>query len=165
MKHWYVVHTRPHKEHQAALNLKRQGYEYYLPQWHCRRRHARRVETVARAFFPRYLFVNLDLELDRWRSINGTVGVSHVVNDGDKPLFVPNKVINDIKDREDDNGLIAPDLSKFTAGQHIEVLEGPMATYTGIFERMPDSERVILLLNILSRQVRATIPRISVSAA
>ena len=58
---WYVVHTHPRAEAKALLNLDRQGFSCYLPRYLKRRRHARRLETVAAPLFPRYLFVALDL--------------------------------------------------------------------------------------------------------
>ena len=57
---WYVVQTHPHAEQKASLNLARQGYGVYLPRYLKRRRHARRVETVAAPLFPRYMFVAVD---------------------------------------------------------------------------------------------------------
>ena len=50
---WYVVHTHPRAEAKALLNLDRQGFSCYLPRYLKRRRHARRLDTVA-AVFPRY---------------------------------------------------------------------------------------------------------------
>ena len=66
---WYVVHTQPHAEDKAIFNLRRQGFETYLPKYLRTRRHARRTEQVARPLFPRYLFVALDLAVQPWRAI------------------------------------------------------------------------------------------------
>ena len=46
---WYVVQTQPHAETKASLHLVRQGFATYLPRYLKRRRHARRVDTVADA--------------------------------------------------------------------------------------------------------------------
>ena len=73
---WYVVHTQVLGEDRADLNLRRQGFETYLPRYLRTRRHARRVETVARPLFPRYLFVAMDVARDRWRAVQSTFGVA-----------------------------------------------------------------------------------------
>src|SRR5207248_8970534 len=73
---WFVAHTHPHAEGKATAHLNRQGFDIYLPRYLKRRRHARQVETVVAPLFPRYLFVAIDLNVQRWRSIYSTVGVS-----------------------------------------------------------------------------------------
>ena len=59
---WFVAHTHPHAEAKATSHLNRQGFEIYFPRYLKRRRHARRIETVAAPLFPRYLFVAVDLD-------------------------------------------------------------------------------------------------------
>ena len=86
---WYVVQTQANAERKAAFHLERQGFAVYLPQYLRRWRHARRTELRPAPFFPRYLFVALDLSRDRWRSVNGTFGVSRLVMEGERPQPVP----------------------------------------------------------------------------
>ncbi len=71
---WYVVQTQVNGEAKAAQNLLRQGYEIYLPRYLKRRRHARKVDFVAKPLFPRYMFVTIDMATQRWRSIQSTFG-------------------------------------------------------------------------------------------
>src|ERR1700736_4723640 len=104
---WYVVHTQPKHEARADLNLRRQGFATYLPRYLRKRRHARRNEIVAAPLFPRYLFVAVDLARDRWRVIQSTFGVSHLVVVGGAPLPVPDRVVNAIRAREDRDGYVA----------------------------------------------------------
>ena len=65
---WYVVQSQPNAELKAVAHLSRQGFDTYLPRYLKRRRHARRVEVVARPLFPRY-FVSIDVTVQRWRSV------------------------------------------------------------------------------------------------
>jgi transcriptional antiterminator RfaH len=69
---WYVVHIRAQGEKCADLNLRRQGFVTYLPRYLRTRRHTRRIETVARPLFPRYLFVAMDIARDRWWAVQST---------------------------------------------------------------------------------------------
>ncbi len=163
---WYVVQTHVHAETKAATHLVRQGYSIYLPRYLKRRRHARRVETVAAPLFPRYLFVAIDRMTQRWRSILSTVGVTHLVRNGDEPTPVPAGVVDELRRREDQHGLIKLDLRpRFVPGDKIRVVDGAFADCFGLFEGMADRERVAILLDLLGRKVRVMLDGESVAAA
>ncbi len=51
MKRWYVVHTQARQEVRAEVNLRRQGFEVWLPLIRRARRHARRVDSTLTATF------------------------------------------------------------------------------------------------------------------
>ena len=165
MKRWYVAHTHPNNEQRAIINLQRQGFEIYMPQYLTQRRHARKVEMVTRPLFPRYIFIWTDPKIDPWRSINSTYGVSNIVAQGDAPQAVPDGIVDSLKSQEDPAGVIKPAPNIFYPGQRLEVLAGPMAMRIGYFQRVSDTERVILLLDLLGREVNVTIPRAAVAAA
>ncbi len=103
---WYVVQTQANAENKAVAHLRRQGFATYLPRYLKRRRHARRVDTVAAPLFPRYLFVEIDMAIQRWRSIYSTVGVSRLVCNGDCPVPVPDAVISSLRSRENASGFV-----------------------------------------------------------
>lgn len=163
---WHVVHTQPNGEARAVENLARQGFAPFLPLYRRRIRHARRTSVVARPLFPRYLFVSFDPLDTRWRAINGTFGVAHLLVRGELPLTVPAGVVEAIRARVDDDGFVrlnpAP---RFVQGQRVQITEGAFAQSTGLFQHMTDGERVVLLLDLLGRQVRVSLPAESVAAA
>ena len=122
---WYVVQTQPNAESKAVAHLGRQGFATYLPRYLKRRRHARRIDVVTAPLFPRYLFVEIDMAIQRWRSIYSTIGVSRLVCTGDVPTPVPGHVVAMLKDREDAAGFIQLDRQPlFRVGDKIRVLEG-----------------------------------------
>jgi transcriptional antiterminator RfaH len=154
-RRWYVVQTQPHAEWKANHHLARQGFDTYLPRYLKKRRHARRVDTVAAALFPRYLFVAIDMASQRWRCISSTVGVRHLVCNGEQPAVVADHVIEALRRREDENGLIRlPARPRFAAGEKVRLLDGVFADCIGLFEGMKDNERVSVLLDLLGRKVR-----------
>lgn len=166
MERWYVVHTQPGAEAKAALHLQRQGYDVYLPRWRKRRSHARRVEWVAAPLFPRYLFVRFDILATRWRAVQSTIGVSYLVAAGGEtalPAPVPDGIVESIRAREGVNGLIelAPNFRK---GDPVIVDKGPLFDRVGLFECTSDSERVVVLLSLLGRDVRVIVPASAVRA-
>ncbi|HVV60634.1 MAG TPA: transcriptional activator RfaH [Pseudolabrys sp.] len=163
---WYVVQTHAHAEHKALMHLMRQGFAAYLPRYLKRRRHARKVETVAAALFPRYLFVFVDLAAQQWRSIQSTAGVARLVCYGDQPASVPSAIVEQLKTREDERGFVQlPQRIPFAAGEKIYVRDGLFAACTGIFEGMGDRDRVAVLLDMLGRKVRVVLDADVVIAA
>lgn len=165
MKRWYVVYTRPSAELSAVGHLQRQGFDAYLPR--CRKilRHARRETTVLRPLFPRYLFVGFDCAVDRWRSINGTVGVSRLVCHGERPTALPDGVVDSLRDSEIDGGVVPlSQLVMFDPGANLRVLDGAFRGQTGTYHGMTESERVVLLCNMIGRQVKVALPIHAVEA-
>ena len=165
MEHWYVVQSQPRAEAKALHHLIRQGYDAYLPRYLKRRRHARKVDVVATALFPRYLFVRFDVEAVRWRAIRSTVGVMQLVCQGDLPTPAPDGIIEGIRAREDALGYVAMTRDvPFRKGETVRICEGALADQFGLFECVTDEERVILLLDVLGRKIRVQLPIDSIAA-
>ena len=163
---WYVVQTQANSETKAALNLVRQGYEIYMPRYLKRRRHARRADFVARPLFPRYLFVSMDIATQRWRSIQSTFGISHLVTNGNEPAVVPHEIVSALKAREDAKGFVKMDDSrKFALGDRVRVLAGVFMDSAGIFDGVADHDRVAILLEMLGGKVRVNLDADLVAAA
>jgi transcriptional antiterminator RfaH len=163
---WYVAQTQPNAESKAVAHLGRQGFVTYLPRYMKRRRHARRVDLVPAPLFPRYLFIEIDTTIQRWRSIFSTVGVTQLVCTGDTPTPVSDQVVTLLKDREDTAGFIQLDRRPmFRVGDKIRVLDGVFADCLGLYEGMKDNDRVAILLDLLGRKVRVMVDLESVSAA
>jgi transcriptional antiterminator RfaH len=162
---WYVVLTQVNCEARAAENLRRQGYEVYLPRYLKRRRHARKVDFVAKPLFPRYMFVAIDMAAQRWRSVQSTIGVSRLVTNGDEPAVVLVDVVRALRAREDAKGFIKLDAPAFAPGDKVRVRAGAFMDNAGLFTGMADHERVSILLEMLGRKVRVVLDADLVAAA
>ena len=166
MKRWFVARTHPNGEHKALGNIRRQGFDAYLPRYLKRRRHARRTDTVAAPLFPGYLFVGMDPERMPWRALNSTFGVSELICHGDRPAPLPDSVVDDIRRREDDRGYVVlarqADLHK---GDRVRITRGAMADQVGIIDAPSDQHRVFLLLELLGRQMRVRMPTAALAPA
>jgi transcription elongation factor/antiterminator RfaH len=149
---WYVVHTLPLSEERAQEHLKNQSFRTFLPRRRKTVRHARKMSTIEAPFFPRYLFVSLDLTRQPWRRVNGTFGVSRMVMRGDQPCPVPRGVVETLIDSANERGILQ-------LGRHLKVaapvrlLAGPFADQLGILDRLDDCGRVHVLLELMGRQV------------
>jgi transcriptional antiterminator RfaH len=163
---WFVAHTQPHAEAKATWHLKRQGFEIYIPRYLKRRRHARKIETVAAPLFPRYVFVSVDMMTQRWLSIRSTIGVSSLVCNGDMPTAVPDEIVEALRSREDASGFIKLDSRpRFRPGDKIRVLDGAFSSCLGLFEGMAERERIAILLDLLGRKVRVVLDADLIAAA
>lgn len=162
---WFVIQTQPHAEAKAKRHLNNQNFTIYLPVYQRRVRHARRNKLVLRPLFPSYLFVQLDPELHRWRSVNGTIGVRRILTEGDRPRCVPDHIIAEIFSRQDETGAIKLAAPVFMPGQAVRLMTGPLAEVAAMFEETRDDNRVVLLLSLLGRKVRVLAPVDEVTVA
>ena len=155
---WHVAFTQPNSEVRAAAHLANQDFPVYLPRFMKRRRIGRREVRGPSPLFPRYIFVGVDVAHQRWRSINGTVGVSWLVCQGDRPAPIDACVIEAIAGREDEDGLIklAP-MRNFRPGEPVRITGGIFNDHLGLYEGMADQDRVRILLDLLGRKVRVLI--------
>ena len=166
MAEWIVAHCHANAEIKAEAHFKRQGFEVYLPKIKTTRRHARRIETVVRPLFPRYLFIGFDENSTHWRPICSTVGISHLLTAGERPLVAPAWVIEQLRQREDKNGLFSGAGEKpFNKGDPIKFNSGPLAEHSGIIEHLNDNQRVSVLLEIMGRRVKTLVPLEAISRA
>ncbi len=165
MKQWFTAQTHIRSEIKAAFHLKRQGFETYIPQYLKLRRHARKRDMVKSPLFPRYIFIAFDIHREHWRSINSTIGISQIICHGDKPAVLADKLINEIRAREDEKGNVSINkIIPFSPGQAVQIIKGALVDQMGIFECSSGEERVKILLNLLGRPMKVEIPLESISA-
>lgn len=157
--YWCAAQTHARAEDKAAYHLARQGFTVFLPKHLKRRKHARRIDWVPAPLFPRYLFVAIDPAHTRWRSIHSTIGVSSLVCFGKVPAPVPAEVIDEIKGRQDENGLVKLRAGNgFRRGDRVRIIDGPLSDLEGLFECASDEARVTILLDLMGRQVKVRVP-------
>jgi len=151
-RRWYVAASQPGREDLAQLHLRRQGFVSWLPRQRRMVRHARRTTEKNVAFFPGYLFISLDLATDRWRPINGTMGVRSLLMQGDRPLACPVGLIEKMQDVSDANGLVN-EQAGLVEGGAVRILVGPFADMVGTLVRLEGAGRARVLLEILHGEV------------
>ena len=162
---WFVARTQPNAETKAMSHLERQGFDVYLPRLLRRIRHARKTSWQPRPLFPGYLFVAMSAAQQRWRAINSTIGIAHLVCDKRGPLPVPRGIVEDIRICEDDRGLVMTGhTNHFEVGAEVEIMSGAFANHTGRFVRAADGERIEILLDLLGREVRTKVSRDTITA-
>ena len=117
---WYVVQALARREPIAKMRLEAQGYKIFLPQMIKTVRHARKMRQARVAVFPGYLFVALNPLKDRWRSINGTIGVARMIMANEGPAPVPRGIVESLASYLDNQGICRFDRD-LKEGQQVRV--------------------------------------------
>ena len=121
---WFVAKTRPNGEQKALFHLRRQGFDVYLPQFLRRISHARRVSWQPRLYSPA-ICLSPCRQRSSWRAINSTIGISHLICDDRGPVPVPPGVVNDLRDAEDERGLVLTGRKiPFKKGAAVQIMSG-----------------------------------------
>jgi len=94
---WLLLYTKPNAEAWTEVNLRNQGYVSLIPRVAAR--------GGFRPLFPRYVFAGHSATLSP-RPLANTSGVLYVVAFGDRPARVPLDVIDDIRGRMNENGVV-----------------------------------------------------------
>jgi len=153
-KSWYLVYTKPRQEEIALSNLARQGYSAYLPRCRHMRKRQGRSMPVIKPLFPRYLFIHLDTHTDNWGPIRSTLGVTSLVRFGQQPAPAPETLIAFLRSREGEDGLHVWAEPTYRTGDRVRVADGALEGYEGILLARTSRERVVVLLDILGKQIR-----------
>jgi transcriptional antiterminator RfaH len=163
---WYVVHTHARAEATAVAHLERQGFETYCPRYLKRRSHARRITLEPAPFFPRYIFIAMDMATQRWRAVRSTLGVSYLVGSEEGPTPVTEAVVAKLRASEDPRGFIPMEARPpFLRGDRVRLCDGIFSSTMGVFDGIADSGRVAVLLELLGRKVRVILDGAAISAA
>jgi transcription elongation factor/antiterminator RfaH len=161
---WFLVHTQPKCETKAEWHLRAQGFKTCVPRILRTVRHARQLRTTKTPLFPRYLFIILDLERDRWLSIRSTVGVSRIFTHQDgRPVPVPIGVVEALIEHSD--GDVTRLDGALRAGGNVRILSGAFAGFIGTLERLDESGRVQVLLEMMGTTIPITTHRSALSPA
>ena len=161
MSNWYLIHTKIRQERVALENLERQGFACFLPLIRAEKLRRGALQVVQEPLFPRYLFIRLGtgLESQSWAPIRSTVGVSRLVTFGQTPAKIHDELIAQLQVKTDSTEV---QLRHFEPGEQVVVTEGPFVGVEAIYQMADAEGRVMVLLNILSKQVKMAVSPASI---
>ncbi|WP_202380044.1 transcription termination/antitermination protein NusG [Mesorhizobium sp. 131-2-5] len=149
---WYVAGVLQGRESVAERHLRRQGFASFVPRGERTVRHARQLSTRAAAYFPGYMFVAFDVTQQRWRSVNGTIGISSLIMQGDRPSPVPLGLVERFIALTGTDGLL--DFSGgLKPGSLVRIVSGPFAELIGRLERLDSTGRARVLVSIMNGEI------------
>lgn len=152
---WYCIRSHPKHEHIAAANLRKlPGVETFFPQLRFIRATRRGWMRTTEPLFPTYLFARFvpALTLDKVRY---THSVNEVVHFGDELPTISDAVIEELRrNLQENQSQVFSDAP--LQGQEVEISDGPLRGVQALVMRvLPAKERVLVLLNIMSRSIVA----------
>lgn len=153
MPNWYLIYTKPRSENAVTDKLQGCGFEVLNPKLRERRFIRRKTREMVSPLFPCYVFAKFSVP-ENYRLIRYTRGVRKVVGSELRPIPVHEDIIESIRTRMEDDGVVRVELKKFHAGDAVEIKGGPFAGLEAIFlKELGGMERVSILL----REVNARI--------
>ncbi len=162
-KFWFLAQLKPNSHRIAERHLKRQSFEYFMPQLLVTTRVRGQFKKQHRPLFPGYLFVRFDPTQGHWRSVNSTQGVTRLVQSGSIPQTVPDAFMADLTARCDAEGVLVRD-DALKHGDVVMLTQGPFADLVARVTSLTDEERVWVLLDILGRETKVAVARGSLRA-
>jgi transcriptional antiterminator RfaH len=157
---WLVVYSKPRQESVAAENLRRQGFEVFLPQLTQRKRRASKWQVVTEPLFPRYLFTEVALGEQSTAAIRSTLGIVGLVRFGEHLAQVEGRTIDFLREQQHPApGARLEADTQYAEGDRVEITEGAFAGLSGIFTVANGMERVTLLMDLLGRQTPILVDR------
>ncbi len=155
---WYAVHTKPRQEQRALVNLQQQGYGCFLPTLAIQKIRRGSLVTQSEPLFARYLFIELDSSQGgkSWGPIRSTLGVSRLVSFGAEPAKISSALINRL--RQENESQQVKEQKLFDQGDEVQITEGAFAGLSAIFQMEDGENRAMVLIDILSKQCRLTVP-------
>ncbi|HXR01704.1 MAG TPA: transcription/translation regulatory transformer protein RfaH [Pseudomonas sp.] len=150
---WYLIQTKPRQEGRAQEHLQRQLFECYRPVKHGEKKRGSRG-PAEEELFPGYLFIRMDQTSDNWYPIRSTRGVARIVTFGGLPIPVKDELIVQIRERL----LAAPPTVAFEQGDAVRISAEGFNDVEAIFLTADGDERAVILLNLLHREQKVTLP-------
>lgn len=162
MAFWAAAQIHGQHERLALHCLKLAGFTTWLPRIRERRIVQGRRRIVTPALFPGYLFVVIELQ---WSSVRYCPGVTRLVMDGERPARVPDRVIEELREREVDGVVKLPEPPpRLRPGGRVRVTAGALKGLHGLYVGRNGHERVHVLMALLGGQSRVTLPERDVEA-
>ena len=154
---WVLIYTKAKEEKKANENLQKQGFKTFLPLISPSNKNSEFKSLVP--IFPRYLFAQINFEIDNWTSIKSSYGVSHIVMFSEEFTSIPNNIIKFMQDKLNKAGIYKEDVSivDYQKGDSVSIKEGRFAGIDAIFLSKKSKDRVRLLLKLLNTSVVAEI--------
>lgn len=153
MPFWAVATTKSNSERRAQFHLHRQGFETYLPRFREKIIINSLVRDRTKLLFPRYIFIHI---VDVWYSVLSTFGIISVLRDGELPAVVPDRVISELRAREDRRGFVRLPDRGLSIGQKVRIKEGPFAGQMALYKGQSSGQRESILLASIGIRVELT---------
>lgn len=158
---WYVVHTYSGRENKVRetierlirnSDLKDRFGKVLVATEEVAEMKKGKKKVSQRKLFPSYILIEMAMSEEAWGLIENVPGVTHFVGGVKKPFPIPKKDVDRILGRMEKKEGIVPEVP-FTLGEHVRVVDGPFADFTGVVDEInPERGKVKVLVSIFGRE-------------
>ncbi|MBN2417082.1 UpxY family transcription antiterminator [bacterium] len=151
---WYALYTKPRHEKKVDLQLREKGLTSYLPLRTVQKRWSDRKKWVDEPLFRSYVFVRADSR-ERYDAVQ-SYGALRVVGFKGVPIVVPDEEIDRIRRilREVEN--VEP-ADYFTAGDPVEIVQGPLSGMRGVLEEVRNDHRLVVRIESVRQALKFSV--------
>lgn len=157
---WYVVQAYSGYENKVKASLEERIRQHnmqgdfgdiLIPREQVTETRGTAKRTTSRTFYPGYMFVQMNLSDESWHLVKDTPKVSGFVG-GRYPTAVPASQINLVAQQVAEGAAKPKPRVVFEQGDHVRVVEGAFANFTGTIEEVkPEKQKVRVLVSIFGR--------------
>lgn len=153
---WYLLQTKPNAYATACQNLRRQGFDVFLPLIIKTTKKSGKFLDVKTPLFPGYLFMGTSINPISWKSVNGTKGISRAVTLDGVYRSVSADIISGLQHRCDEHSVFK-NLHDIAKGNRVKIEQGPFAEFISTVDHIQDDQRVWVLIDLLQQQTRVEV--------
>jgi transcription antitermination factor NusG len=162
---WYAVWTRSNCERLVVEQLAAKAFTPFLPEMSVWTRRDGKSRLASVPIFPGYLFVRQAMDKASYVEILKARGVVRILDGGWSRLTPIAADEVDAIQRLVHSGLPIFPHVYFHQGDHVRVVEGPLAGIEGLFVReQPNKGRLVLSINLLQASVAVEVDAACVEA-
>lgn len=147
---WYAVYTRPRFEKKVDLELKRRGFDSYLPLHTVVKQWSDRKKKVEEPLFRSYVFVHVSPK-ERVDSMEIT-GIVRMIGFGGKPSVIPDDQIDAIR-RFLEGGYKIESYDYLSSGDPVEITHGPLMGIKGILAEKRNVSRFVIRIDAIGQSI------------
>jgi transcriptional antiterminator NusG len=158
---WYIVHVYSGFENKVKLSLEERISsslhpekfgEVVVPTEQIVELVKGKRRTSTRKFYPGYILVRMELDVETWHIVNDTAKVSGFLGGREKPTPLTDEEAQKILSRMEDGKLKPKPKYYFEPGDEIRVIDGPFTNFNGTVDQVnAEKGKIRVLVSIFGR--------------
>lgn len=154
-KHWYPLYTKSRHEKKAYENLKKAGYEAFLPLKKTISKWSDRKKLVEAPLISSYVFVFI--HYNELRDVLSIYGVSRYISFNGIPAYVRNEEIELLRKALSSDIEIEAVDGVVKMGSEIKIISGPFSGYTGKVCKISGKKKLVIEMEAMNKTILVTL--------
>lgn len=154
---WYVLYTNPRAEKKVDLELRKKGFETFLPIRKTLKQWSDRKKLVEEPLFRSYMFIRIELEKHYYEVLN-TIGVVKFISFEKKPVPISDSEIKTIHLILGNFEHIEVTEENLEPGEFVEIIAGPLIGKKGVLLDKKGNHQFALELEGINQKILIKIP-------